>query len=389
MPLLKDIQTTLNKILMQSEKSNLQFEKTINSIKTSTKSIKNVNLNIKTLKISNDEYNKALKKSQANSTKLLKQIDNYLENPTQEEALKVKNQINVSNNYLKIVKSVFSNNKTSSDKVINSFKEYENDGLKANAEELIKWNSRLKPSFTKLINYFGKLKTQTQAKTRKVYSSESPTPHPNCQKYYDKLAREIKERTKTEELIDLDEVALGNKRIELSNLEYFVKGPLDDEQNAHNQLLRKALQMTQTLNDYTDTFKRVQDDNNGGVILLELLHKNLKYAIQKNDNKKIEEIKLLIEEKNLKIKQNLAYYLEATAVLGSITKESNKEFVDSLIYYDNILRNRRMKYNYDSDILEKKINDLIKNISDNKELLILSNVIIDRFEKWIKKNCPS
>jgi len=48
-----------------------------------------------------------------------------------------------------------------------------------------------------------------------------------------------------------------------------------------------------------------------------------------------------------------------------------------------------MKYNDDSDILEKKINDLIKSISDNKELLILSNVIIDRFEKWIKKNCPS
>jgi hypothetical protein len=389
MPLLKDIQTTLNKISMQSEKSNLQFEKTINSIKASIKSIKDVSSNIKTLKISNDEYNKTLQKSQANLTKLLKQIDNYLENPTQEEKLKLKNQINVSNNYLKIVKNVFSNNKTSSDKLINSYEEYENDGLKANAEESIKWNSRLKPSLTKLINFFGKLKTQAKTQTRKVYSSESPTPHPNCQKYYDKLTREIKERTKTEELIDSDEVALGNKRIELSNLEYFVKGPLNDEQQAHNQLLRKALQMTQKLNDYTDTFKRFQHDNNGGIILLELLHKNLKYATQKNEMSKIKEIKLLIDEKKANILINFHAFQTAVNDLGSITKESNKEFSDSLIYYDDILRNRRMKYNDDSDILEKKINDLIKSISDNKELLILSNVIIDRFEKWIKKNCPS
>lgn len=391
MPLLKDIQTTLNKISMQTEKSNLQFEKTINSIKTSIKSIKDVSSNIKTLKISNDEYNKTLQKSQANSAKLLKQIDNYLENPTQEEKLKLKNQINISDNYLIKLKNIFSKNKTSSDKAINSYNEYKNDGLKANAEELIKWNSRLKPSFTKLINFFGKLKNKAQAKTkiqtRKVYSSESPTPHPDCQAKKQELEDELKKRTKTEELIDLDEVALGNKKIELSNLEYFVKGPLDAEQEANKDLLIQDEAEAEKFLTYRELFKTVQDDNVNSI--LTHLNLDLAEAIKKNDNTKTEEIKLLIDKSTTQIQHNFNKLQIAVNNLQSITKESSQAFGDSLIYYSNILENRRIKYVKELQILEKKINDLIKSISDNKKLLILINLNIDRFEKWINKNCPS
>ena len=402
MPLLKDIQTTLNKISMQSEKSNLQFEKTINSIKTSIKSIKNVNLNIKTLKISNDEYNKALKKSQANSTKLLKQIDNYLENPTQEEKLKVKNQINVSNNYLKIVKNVFSNNKISSDKLINSYNEYKNDGLITNAEELIKWNSRLKPSFTKLINYFGKLKTQTKnkakAQTRKVYYSESPTLSPDCQKYKKRLEDEISEREVFKKDIDKDEVHLVDEKIKVSKLENDFLEQFNAEEDANRQLSNIHLEQKKKFYNYKELFQKVQDDNNNSV--LTILNLDLAQALEEGDDIKIVKTLHLISENQIRINKNFDDLQEATVDLGSITKDSYK-IINSI--YDVIkeeLKDKRFKHYDEMEKYETEIEKLIEKIKDNKELLIIRNEVIEFFEKLVKEteglaknvvkeNCPS
>lgn len=391
MPLLKDIQTTLNKISMQAEKSNLQFEKTINSIKTSIKNIKDVKLNIKDLKISNDEYNKTLQKSQANSTKLLKQIDNYLENPTQEEKLKLKNQINVSDNYLIKLKNIFSKNKIFADKVVSSFKEYKNGDFTSNAKESLEFNQRLKPSFTKLINYFGKLKTQTQAKTkiqtRKVYYSESPTPHPNCQKFRDKLEKETKERTKTEE-----EIALYYSAIDTIALIYeTLKSQFDKEYDIEDSMLSKlfyqASSQLDLFYDYKKKFEKVQKDNNDSI--LTILNLDLEEAIKDNDKKKIKDTKALIASNTKRISDNFDAYQKAIVDLGSITFFSAKDLQRTYFLADRILYEKKYNLWLELSKYKTEIKDLIKSIEDNNKLLILSNVIIDRFEKWIKKNCPS
>ena len=85
MPLFKDLSNNLNKILMQSSKSNLQLENTISSTKTSIKNIKDVISNIKELKVNNDKYNKAFEEFNLSTIKLFKIIDNYLKNPTPEK----------------------------------------------------------------------------------------------------------------------------------------------------------------------------------------------------------------------------------------------------------------------------------------------------------------
>jgi hypothetical protein len=395
MPLLKDIQTTLNKISMQAEKSNLQFEKTFNSMKTSIKSMKDVKLNIKTLKISNDEYNKTLQKSQANSTKLLKQVDNYLENPIQEEALKLKNQINVSNNYLTKAKNVFSNNKISSDKLINSFEEYENDGLINNLEKLNKLYSRLTPSFTKIINYFGKLKTktktkaQTQAQARKVYSAKSPTPHPNCQRYYEKLAREMRERTKTEEEITSDELSVANKNIKIKSLddEYkIIKKYYSDILNGQTKQLDLGNRL---FSDYEYKFKQVQDDNINGINNLKKLNLDLYEATISKDNEKINYIKDNIALFTGIYNENFDKLIEAGEALGPHTEGSIAEIREASRLTGELFSELEGKLNLVIYKIQIEVENLTKKIEDNKKLLILSNVIIDRFEKWINKNCPS
>ena len=388
MPLLKDIKTTLNKISMQAEKSNLQFEKTINSIKTSIKNIKDVKLNIETLKISNDEYNKTLQKSQANSTKLLKQIDNYLENPTQEEKLKLKNQINVSDNYLIKAKNIFSENKTFADKVVDSLKEYKNGDFTINAEESIKWNSRLKPSFTKLINYFGKLKAETQAKTktRKVYSTE-PTPHPDCQAKKQELEDELKKRTKTEEEIALYYSAIDSISLIYETLESQFDEEYDIEVSMLNKLFILGSSQLRLFNDYKKKFKQVQDDNDDDI--LEQLNLDLKEAIKEDLKKKIKDTKYLIASNTKRISDNFDACQKAIVDLGSITKESAQSLINTYFSADKILHAKRNKLWRELAKYETEIEDLIKSIEDNNKLLILINLNIDRFEKWIKKNCPS
>jgi hypothetical protein len=390
MPLLKDIKTTLNKISMQAEKSNLQFEKTINSIKTSIKNIKDVKLNIKTLKISNDEYNKTLQKSQTNSTKLLKQIDNYLENPTQEEKLKLKNQINVSDNYLIKLKSIFSKNKIFSDKAFVSFKEYKSGDFTSDAKESLEFNQRLKPSFTKLINYFGKLKaktqTQTQTKTRKVYSTE-PTPHPDCQTKKQELEDELKKRTKTEEEIALYYSAIDSIALIYETLE----SQFDDEYEIEVSMLRKLFilgseQLT-LFNDYKKKFKQVQDDNNDSI--LTILNLDLKEAIKEDLKKKIKDTKALIASNTKRISDNFNAYEKAIVDLGSITKESAQSLTSTYFLADKILHAKKNKLWRELEKYQTEIEGLIKSIEDNNKLLIIINVNIDRFEKWINKNCPS
>ena len=192
MSLFKDLSTNLNKILMQSNKSSLQLEKTISSTKTSIKNIKDVKLNVKNLKVNNDKSNKAFNLFNISSIELFDKIDKYLKNPTPEKALKVKNQSNVSNDYLTKATTVFSESKTFTDKVFDSFNKYKNDNPINYIKKTIEFNQRLILSFKKNIRIttpVAKLKT----KTRKVYF-EAPTPSPECPKLKADLADKIKDR---------------------------------------------------------------------------------------------------------------------------------------------------------------------------------------------------
>ena len=126
MKLYKDLLTNLDKTSMQAKKLNLKLENTIDSGKTSIINIKDVKLKIKDLKLNNDKSNKAFEESKLSLNQLLKLTYNYLKNPTPEKALKVKNQINVSNNDLVKANNVFSENKIFADKVVVSFNKYKN-----------------------------------------------------------------------------------------------------------------------------------------------------------------------------------------------------------------------------------------------------------------------
>jgi hypothetical protein len=332
-----------------------------------------------------------LQKSQTNSTKLLKQIDNYLENPTQEEKLKLKNQINVSDNYLIKAKNIFSENKTFADKVVDSFKKYKNGVFTINAKESIKWNSRLKPSFTKLINYFGKLKAKTQAKTkiqtRKVYYSESPTPHPDCQAKKQELEDELKKRTKTEEEIALYYSAIDTIALIYETLESQFDKEYDIEVSMLNKIFALSSSQLDLFYDYKKKFKQVQEDINNSI--LTILDLDLKEAIKDNDKKKIKDTKYLIASNTKRISDNFDAYQKAIVDLGSITKESAKDLQGTYFSGDRILHAKRNKLWRELAKYETEIEDLIKSIEDNEKLLIIINVNIDRFEKWIKKNCPS
>jgi hypothetical protein len=197
MKLFKDLSTNLNKILMQIEKSKIQLENTVSSGKTSIANIKDVNSNIKDLKLNNDKSNKPFEESKISLNQLLKITDNYLKNSTPEKLLKVKNQIDISNNDLTKATTIFSENKTFANKVVVSFNKYKNNDFISNIKKLIEWNQRLIASLNKNINLVksvGKLKIKTQTKSREVYSSESPTPSPTCEKLKEELAYEIKQR---------------------------------------------------------------------------------------------------------------------------------------------------------------------------------------------------
>ena len=212
MPLFKDLSTNLNKILMQSSKSNLQLEKIIDQRKTSIEHIKDLKLNLKDLEINNDKFNKAVEEFKLSSIEFFKKIEKYLKEPTPEKALKVKYQSNVSNDYLTKATTVFSENKTSSDKAFDSFNKYKNNNSINNIKELIECNQKLILSFkknSKITKYVAELKTQT----RKVYSLEDNTPRPECQKLKADLAAKELERDNVKAQLDAfaEKVKLGDK----------------------------------------------------------------------------------------------------------------------------------------------------------------------------------
>jgi hypothetical protein len=212
MPLFKDLSTNLNKILMQSSKSNLQLEKIIDQRKTSIENIKDLKLNLKDLEINNDKFNKAVEEFKLSSIEFFKKIEKYLKEPTPEKALKVKYQSNVSNDYLTKATTVFSENKTSSDKAFDSFNKYKNNNSINNIKELIECNQKLILSFkknSKITKYVAELKTQT----RKVYSLEDNTPRPECQKLKADLAAKELERDNVKAQLDAfaEKVKLGDK----------------------------------------------------------------------------------------------------------------------------------------------------------------------------------
>jgi len=198
MKLFKDLSANLDKILMQVEKSKIQLENTIDSGKTSIANIKDVNSNIKDLKLNNDKSNKPFEESKISLNKLLKITYNYLKNSTPEKLLKVKNQIDISNNDLTKATTIFSENKTFANKVVISFNKYKNNDFISNIKKLIEWNQRLIASLNKNINLVksvGKLKIKTQTKSRKVYEADTtPDPILTCEQLKEKLADKIKQR---------------------------------------------------------------------------------------------------------------------------------------------------------------------------------------------------
>ena len=190
MKLFKDLLTNLDKISMQAKKLNLKLENTIDSGKASIINIKDVKLKIKDLKLNNDKSNKAFEESKLSLNQLLKLTYNYLKNPTPEKALKVKNQINVSNNDLVKANNVFSENKIFADKVVVSFNKYKNGDFINNAKESFELNQKLIASLNKnikIIRSVNKTKTKTKTKTRKVYFNET-TPNPFCAKLRELIA---------------------------------------------------------------------------------------------------------------------------------------------------------------------------------------------------------
>ena len=276
---------------MQSSKSNLQLEKTISSTKTSIKNIKDVKLNVKDLKLNNDKFNKAVEEFNLSSIELFDKIDKYLKNPTPEKALKVKYQSNVSNDYLTTATTVFSEGKTFTDKVSDSFNKYKNNNSINDIEESIKYNQKLIDSFKKnikIIRSFSKLKTQT----RKVYFSENPTPSPQCPKLREDLIAKEKEgnaaRRQLNAIIDL--AALGkyykdayeaNNKV---NLEYIAneKKRLGDLKNEFMDYYREIDELAKINSDIIrnekaiinninrNYFKKVNDLKENAKILLAL-----------------------------------------------------------------------------------------------------------------------
>jgi len=353
MPLFKEIEANLSKILTQSKKVKNQLEKNIISTKTSIKSIKDLKLNVKELKLSNDQYNKALQKF--NSTKLLKKIDNYLklENPTKEETLKLKNQINVSNNYLTKANTVFSENKTFSDKAFDSFNKYKNNNSIGNAEKSIELKQRLILSFkknNKITTPTIKLKTQS----RKVYYFESPTPSPECQKLKKDLADKIKERDDLEELLNA-----FDEKTKLA----------DKYKKAYEDNNKDVLQFIKTQNDLLLSLSEALNE----------IEKNIKKLSKVN-----EEISKLLKKIQISEVPN-----EADANLLKALLSQQKTFI-GIIEFNTLKVGPDTEESLSNEYI--RLNDMKKesemNSNDYKEWEIINSYIIknkDAFEK-LKEN---
>jgi hypothetical protein len=398
MPLIKDILNNLSKTLTQVEKSNLQIEKTISSSKTSIKNIKDVSSNIKELKANNDKYNKAFEEFNLNQNQLSKKINKYLENPTPEKALKLKYQINVSNDYLAKATTVFSDNKTSSEKVINSFNKYKNGDFISNAEQLIKLNSRLNPSFTKLINSVNKLKTKTQIKaktkaknntqTRKVYLHNETSPDPTCEAKKKEIAAIMK-------IIDsLHDRTASNyfKMIELTILFKILEAKLDKQQaelSLQLSLLDDIIKVYTPLVDaYKEASQRVQDDNIFGLDILTRLNLDLAQAIADKNNKEIKDIEDNIASSKARMEKNIVDFQQAIVNLGPISTTVLKK-----LNYDYAIILEQ--YSIESDIRKDKLGDSNREISNLQSMINVDRLQIkgykedmQKLEEYTKEHCP-
>lgn len=395
MPLIKDIQNNLSKTLTQIEKLNLQIENTISSSKTSIKNIKDVSSNIKELKVNNDKYNKAFEEFNLNQNQLSKKINKYLENPTPEKALKLKYQIDVSNDYLTKATTVFSENKKSSDKVINSFYKYKNGDFISNAEQLIKLNSRLNPSFTKLINSVNKLKTKTQIKaktkantnTRKVYLHNETSPDPTCEAKKEEIVAIMK-------IIDsLHDRTASNyfKMIELTILFKILKAKLDKQQaelSLQLSLLNDIIEVYTPLVDaYKEASIRIKNDNIFGLDILTRLNLDLAQAIADKNNEEIKYIKDNIASSEERMKKNIVDLQQAIVNLGPISTEVLKK-----LNYDYTIMLKQ--YSIESDICKDKLGDSNREISNLQSMINVDRLQIkgykediQKLEKYIKEHC--
>ena len=369
---------------MQSSKSNLQLEKIIDQRKTSIKNIKNLKLNLKDLKINNDKFNKAFEEFKLSSIEFFKKIDKYLKNPTPEKALKVKYQSNVSNDYLTKATTVFSENKTSSDKVFDSFNKYKNNNSINNIKELIEWNQKLILSFkknSKITKYVAELKTQT----RKVYSLEDNTPRPECQNLKADLTAKELEIDKVKKELDVflgpatlaqyykDAYEINNKanleyikneknRLEILNVEvnsYLLLNGLIIGINKSIIANRKEIELN--LNNFEDHFEDLSDLEAQAEYLLEI-HKSTTLALQKQ----IPKIGHYSEDLIKKEQEELKRYSENLLNADDNYKEWKKidDFLEKNIVNKNTIKNLEIDYKtLTSDI--KLLKDEIENLNCN------------------------
>ena len=389
MPLFKDLSTNLDKILTQIEKSKIQLENTISSTKTSIKNIKDVKLNIEDLKLNNDKSNKAFEEFKLSSIKLFDKIDKYLKTPTPEKALKVKYQIDTSNNDLTKATDVFSENKTLADKVVVSFNKYKNNNSVNDIEESIKYNQKLIDSFKKnikIIRSVDRLKIKAKTKSREIYSSESPTPSPTCQELRETLAAKKSERDSFQNKINKDYLLISDTiPIAQKNKDEYEK------QTSYEDTAIKALQdnvdlQQGAINNYKLRQEKVDNSNEE----IKKSYAELGKIIINNPSIKAIKNKLLTIVRITKERDlNLIALGDAILNLDSGTKQGIDE-------HKKITKEARdIFFKKNEDIFFKMVDsqnvikEAEKNIKENKEVVKIYNESIKKLEDEIKlKNCP-
>jgi hypothetical protein len=372
MSLFKDLLNNIKKISTQSKKSNLQLEKTISSSKISIKSIKDLKSNVKESKLNNDKSNKAFEEFNLSSNQLFDKIDKYLKKPTEEKLLKVKNQINVSYNDLKIATTVFYESKTLTRKVVDSFNEYKKNVIINNGkiEKLIELNQRLILSFEKNIRI---TRPTSKLKTRKIYSSENPTQSPDCQKLKEDLAAKIKDRDEARKDLDAfnKETEVGNdylKKYQENNAErlFYLK--------TNNKRLIDIEKKITKQSEYANTL----DDIN--IQITRLLKQMQASEIPNQADEKSYET--LLENQ----KDTLALIAENNTAIGSYTKFSTNEEYDLNFKAEKELEANDKNY--------KEYSRIIKYLTVNSQAIIFLQILLPILEDEIKelrriiKFCP-
>lgn len=387
MKLFKDLSANLDKILMQVEKSKIQLENTIDSGKTSIINIKDVKSKIKDLKLNNDKSNKAFEESKLSSIKLFDKIEKYIKNPTPEKLLKVKNQIDTSNNDLAKANNVFSENKTFADKVVVSFNKYKNDDFINNLEKSIKLKQKLILSFNKNIKIIRSVnKPKPKFKSREVYSSESPTPSPACQELKQDLADKEKERKSFQEKIDKDYLLIAATiPIAQKNKDEYEK------QTSYEDTAIKAMEdyvelQKEALAKYNKVQKEIEDKNKeiekSYMQLAKIIINNPSIKAIKNQlltiqritgerDLKFAQLQNIIQNLGSANKQTIDELERTTKTAREVFKEKNKDIFYKMVDSQNVIKEAE------------------KNIKFNKEVVKNYNESIKKLEDEIKlKNCP-